>query len=561
MAMTDVSPPDDRPTELRAHWKRLIGASMAVLAAAFLVPEFVRRPDLVENRRLADPPSPPTGLGDLAAYRQAVDAYVADRFPPRAQLIGGLNRLRLAFGVSGSEQVIVGQDGWLFLDEGTHLGTARGEPPLTDTQAQAWLAGLAGRSEALAAQGKAYLVLSPPTKEALYPSKAPRWLRLDPNRPAVTLSRLASASGAGEVLYLNDALAQPTAWGLKTYSPHDTHWTGLGAYLGYAAFMQALRARGLAGEPRPLEAFSETRVGEINKPRNLALMLGVASYVDIDYPELGDPAAKASSRVSYLDPTQRTWTGLRVIDTVHRDKPVLLMTVDSFSNALLPFLLGDFSRIITAHNSQGFWRPDLIARFNPDIVVTEVVENGLSFAMQPGPAASEAAMVRIGAVIAQRQRLRVAREPEESRMTARALVGDNGPNHLKGGDDRDDTVQGGPGDDTVDGLGGDDVLRGGRGRDQIDGGEGDDWIAGGRGDDTLRGGKGADVFNSFVDAGTDTVLDFSIAENDRVELDPYTDFTVRQEGTDTVIELKGAKLVLKGVRAADLPKDAIWTQR
>ena len=282
---------DTRSDGLRAHWGRLIASSLVLLAAAFAVPRFVRPPDLAENRRLAEAPAPPQALRELTAYRRAIDAYVADRFPPRALLIGGLNRLRLAVGVSGSDRVLVGRNGWLFSDDGTHLGAARGDPGLTDAAARAWLAGLAGRREALAAQGKAYLVLSPPTKAALYPWQAPGWFALDINRPAVTLSRLSRASGAGQVLYLHGALAQQAAWGLRTYSQHDTHWTGLGAYLGYAAFMRALEAQGVAEGPRPLEAFVEERQGEINKPRDLALMLGVARFVDIDYPELGDPAA------------------------------------------------------------------------------------------------------------------------------------------------------------------------------------------------------------------------------------------------------------------------------
>lgn len=559
--MTDASATESRTTESRtteprAHWGRLIGASVAVLAAAFVVPAFVRPPDLVENRRLAEAPPPPTGLADLTAYRRAVDAYVADRFPPRALLIGGLNRLRLAFGVSGSDRVIVGRNGWLFHDDGTHLGTARGVPPLTDAQAQAWLAGLAGRREALAAEGKAYLVLSPALKASLYPWEAPGWFRLDANRPAVTLSSLSGASGAGQVLYLNEALAQQAAWGLRTYSRHDTHWTGLGAYIGYAAFMRALEAKGLAEGPRPLEAFVESRAGLINKPRDLALMLGVARFVDINHPELSDPGADGGLQVSYLDPARRDWTGLRVIDTGQAGKPVLLMTVDSFSNALLPFLLGHFSRIITVHNDQGFWRPDLIARFDPDIVVTEVVESGLTSAMQRGPAASPEAMARIGEAVAGRHRYRATRDPAAPRTTAHALEGDDGPNRLMGSGDRDE-IQARKGDDTVEGRGGDDVLRGGRGRDRIDGGEGNDWVSGGRDDDTLRGGRGADVFNSFVGAGTDVVMDFSIAERDRVELDPEAVFTVRQDGPDTVVEMDGAKLVLKGIKAADLPKGAI----
>ena len=539
----------------RAHWGWLIGASVAVLAAAFVIPLVIKAPDLAENRVLADAPPPPRGLSGLTAYRKAMDAYVADRFPPRTHLIGALNRLRLVFGVSGSPQVLPGRDGWLFHDDGSHMGILTGALPLTDTAARAWLANLAGRSESLAAQGKAYVVLSPPIKAAIYPGRAPGWFHLDPNRPAVTLSRMARETGAGRVLYLDTALAQQAHWGLKTYSPHDTHWTGLGAYLGYAALMRELQAQGRTEGPRPLESFREVRQGEINKPRNLALMLGVASFVDVDYPELGDPPVEETLQISYLSPKQ-DWTGPRVIDTGQTGKPVLLMTLDSFSNALLPFLYGHFSRIVTAHVDDGAWRPDLIARFNPDIVVTEVTESGLGSVMSNGPAASPKALARIEVAVAQRWRRAVVAKPITRKTEYRRLDGADGPDLLRGNDDRDD-IQGKPGNDTVEGLGGDDVLRGGRGADRVDGGDGDDWVSGDRGDDILKGGAGADIFHSFIDAGTDQVLDFSVAEGDRIEMDPGAVYAVRQLGADTVVELQGAKLILKGVKASNLPARAI----
>ena len=67
------------------------------------------------------------------------------------------------------------------------------------------------------------------------------------------------------------------------------------------------------------------------------------------------------------------------------------MTRDSYSNELLPFLYPHFSRIVLSHDQDGFWRPDLIDRFKPDIVVLEVVEPGLHVAMLGGPAPSAAA--------------------------------------------------------------------------------------------------------------------------------------------------------------------------
>ena len=537
---------------LRAHWGRLIAASLLALAAAHVAPRFARAPDLDENRRLAEAPKLPTGPGELDAFRTAVDAWVADRFPARPHLIGALNYVKMRAGVSGSPRVIVGRDGWLFYDDATHLGAARGVPPLTDAQAREWLAGLAGRTEALAARGVPYVVISAPDKEVVYPQHGPRWyLGPDPNRSTAMLARLAEASGAGTVLHLEAAMARLARWGLKLYEPYDTHWTGLGAYVGYAELMRELQRRGIGDGPRPLESFTEARADDPNKPRNLALMLGVASHVDIDYPELEDPVVRRTLRTTWLTERQ-DWTAPHVVDTGQAGRPVLLMTMDSFSNALLPFLYPHFSRIVLAHNQDGAWRQDLIDRFRPDVVVLEVVENGLDSSLSPGPAASPAAMARIAQAVANRRALAVARVPRAGRH----IVGGDGPDKLTG-TEAGEPLDGRPGDDNLAGLGGPDVLRGGRGRDALDGGPGDDWINGGREDDLLAGGPGADVFNSFAGAGTDRVTDFDAAAGDTVRIDPGVAFTVRQVGPDTVVEMDGARLVLVGVNAAGLPQGVI----
>jgi hypothetical protein len=535
-----------------AHWKRLIGASLAVLAAAFAAPRFVRAPDIAENRVLAPPPALPRDLAGWRTLRPSLDGYIADHFPPRPHLIGALNALRLKFGVSGTDRVVVGREGWLFYDNGTHLGAARGDPPMSEAEQKRWLAHLAGRSEFLQQRGIAYLVVAAPAKEAVFPQYAPAWFRLGPERSAVRLAGLAQQTQSGEVLYLAPVMARPAHWGMKLYSRHDTHWTGLGAYEGYAAILRKLQTMGVVAEgPRPLEAFTEIVRPSAAKPHDLALMLGVASFVDLDYPEITDPAAEAAAKVTHL--AGPDWTKPRIIDTGQAGKPVLLMTVDSFSNALVPFLLGHFSRIVVAHNQDSPWREDLIARFQPDIVMLEVAESGLPVVMGDGPPASPDAGQRIAAAFFHPVRTRMTDEAGVIRTTK---LGGDGDDRLDGADTADD-LQGRLGNDTLRGLAGADELRGGKGDDILDGGAGDDWLAGGRGDDTVTGGAGADIFNSFAAAGVDRVLDFNLAEGDRVQLDPGTVYTVRQEGADTVVAMEQGRLVLKGVQAASLPVGTI----
>jgi serralysin len=147
------------------------------------------------------------------------------------------------------------------------------------------------------------------------------------------------------------------------------------------------------------------------------------------------------------------------------------------------------------------------------------------------------------------------------------LAGGDGDDWVVGGKDNDllygelgaDIVYGNLGNDTCEGGEGADILRGGQNDDVVNGGAGNDWLAGDRGSDTLTGGSGADVFHSFVGAGLDRILDFNLAEGDRIRLEPGTTYTVRQEGADTVIVL-GAEtdlLVLVNVQAASLTGDWI----
>jgi hypothetical protein len=124
----------------------------------------------------------------------------------------------------------------------------------------------------------------------------------------------------------------------------------------------------------------------------------VASFVDVDYPERDDLQALARLHTTYLS-ARHDWTAPHVFDTGQTGKPVLLMTMDSFSNALVPYLYGHFSRIVLAHNQDGFWRTDLIERFKPDVVVMEMVESGLSYSLDPAPPASAEATARIDKVL------------------------------------------------------------------------------------------------------------------------------------------------------------------
>ncbi len=132
-------------------------------------------------------------------------------------------------------------------------------------------------------------------------------------------------------------------------------------------------------------------------------------------------------------------------------------------------------------------------------------------------------------------------------------------NDMLFGDAGDDIVWGNLGNDTCDGGSGNDQVRGGQGDDVIFGGSGNDFVSGDRGNDTITGGSGADLFHDSQDAGIDKVMDFSVAEGDRVELDPGTTYTVSQVGADTVLDMGGGnQMILVGVQMTSLLPSSIF---
>lgn len=104
-----------------------------------------------------------------------------------------------------------------------------------------------------------------------------------------------------------------------------------------------------------------------------------------------------------------------------------------------------------------------------------------------------------------------------------AAIADEAHNLI--GSSGSDTYTGTRFSDRVTGNAGNDVLLGGSGNDRIKGSAGNDKLTGGIGADDLWGGEGADTFtfksiaeSTVKNSGRDTIFDFSIQNNDRINL-------------------------------------------
>ena len=143
------------------------------------------------------------------------------------------------------------------------------------------------------------------------------------------------------------------------------------------------------------------------------------------------------------------------------------------------------------------------------------------------------------------------------------VFGGEGDDHIEGGDGHDD-LYGEEGRDIVEGGEGDDRIFGGEGDDHLIGGADRDWILGGEGDDRLRGGTDADIFAFGVGHGSDTIIDFTVGE-DQIdfsaieEISGLDDVQMETYGRDTVIDLTdygGGFIRIENTDSSDLGEEA-----
>lgn len=367
------------------RWVPLIAAAVAVVIVPHVFSRFeLSPPGLAENRVLAECPETPRSLADLEALPGRVDEYVRDQFPPRAHLIGTTNYARYKLGYSTLDRVVVGKDGWLFYYD-THLARQlTGRHLLTPAEVDYWVAGFRQRTDWLAGRGARFYTLVAPRSPSVYPEKLPSWM---PRAELTTVEQLlagVTAAGIDRVVYPRKALVRAKA-DRTVYEPFDTHWTGHGAYVAYVELMTRLAQDDPTLAPLPQSAF--TPITHPPVAGDKSVMLGIADRVKHDRVTYNPMPIHDPARTEYLGPRievlepRFAWMAPQVIETDAPNERVLLLTRDSYSLELLPFLKPHFRRIVLTHLQDGGFRQDLIEKYNPDVVILEVIESGLHYMM------------------------------------------------------------------------------------------------------------------------------------------------------------------------------------
>lgn len=311
-----------------------------------------------EKRTMASLPEIWTSEGFNWNYLSEAGDYFTDHFAFREEIVAADSWIRSdVFGVSSTDDVIVGKNGWLYytatLDDYQHKNSVSERMLFNMAHNTALM------QEYAEGLGKTFLFTVAPNKNTLYDENMPDRLRFQvaEKSDAARLSLWLARENVNYVDMFDLFEGQEEV----LYYARDSHWNEKGAVLAYNALLDA------CGKPH--EAYGDLEpVQKTDYFGDLELML---------FPVGG----RAEMRLEY--PVADTWCyaeGENVEDQFIRTgneegEGNLLMYRDSFGNSLIPYMAQTFSQAVFSKRVP-YAMSDLVT-CEPDVVIVEKVERHL----------------------------------------------------------------------------------------------------------------------------------------------------------------------------------------
>lgn len=365
-------------TYVDGHAPKAVHVVALVLALVLVITPAVgmlwaRTDTTTENRELADAPSLTAEDGSFNwNVLPDTGTYFDDHFAYRNQLVAANARLRAALGVSPTDQVVVGSDGWLYY--GGTLPDYLGQSELSDRSLRNIAHNLALAQGYVESQGARFAFTLAPNKNTLYPDHMPYYyVRSSEPSNAERLKPVLEEFGVNYVDLFSLFESQEGEWYLKK----DSHWDNRGALMASQALLEAVGRD-------PIELDAQDAFARVDFAGDLESMLyPEGAELDQNWYFEGVDDGDGMSGSSWTYAQGEDVTDSWVVTHSSDGAGSVLMFRDSFGNALLPMWAssygqGVFSKLIP-------YNLPTIAECRADTVVIERAERHLSYLAENPP--------------------------------------------------------------------------------------------------------------------------------------------------------------------------------
>lgn len=325
------------------------------------------------------PAAPAPARRWFPGFARAGAGQAGGHFAGREKLVHWNNLLQVKLlGVSPVKTLMLGRDGWLFLD-GSNLEMRyfRGVPRFSESHLARWRRTLLQRHAWLARQGIQYVFVFAPNKSSIYPEKVSPRIRRGVTRLDQLLAYLQRRPlPAGFCLVDLRRILRTAKSRFPVYDRVDSHWNRFGAMLAANRILRSLSRFYPLRPPQADDYAISLRRGAA--PRgDLAAMLSLSDVLHEPISVVVEPLSP--SRTIVAEPARWLDENLEREVTVCPDGelPEALMFRDSFGYALAGFLSEHFRKITFVRDIGLGFHPRIVREVRPKIVIQEMAERFL----------------------------------------------------------------------------------------------------------------------------------------------------------------------------------------
>jgi len=337
----------------------------------------------IENTENRQPAAKPEfDIKHPNAYPGKFDKYYSDNFTLRQRFIKYYNNLNLVVFKKSPmpDQVIIGDDGWLF-SAGNEIDAYRGKHSLSTDELEAFRLELEYRKQYLGERGCEFYFLVAPVKHNIYHDYLPASMfRLSKQSWGEQLNDYLSEKSSIKLIDIYKTFQKSKKHGLM-YFKLDNHWNKKGAFFAAQEVLNCLR------KDFPLLdslSYSDYIIKDsISHGGNIAGMLSNTQLFKDSVFELvpkGGFKSEEYQKVGYppVEGFPYPWEHETVRVIKGSDKPKILIISDSYGGNIFPYISDCFGRSVKIFDSWQYkLNEDIVNTEKPDVVLLIVLEANL----------------------------------------------------------------------------------------------------------------------------------------------------------------------------------------
>ena len=331
-----------------------------------------------ERRILSDLPTLPKSWISTKEWPDKFDKYVQDNIPLRGGLVMINNTLLYSIGTSPNKNLVTGKNGWIFNNYDEAVAQYRGIKRMNSNLLNRNTSILRQNYSNLKRKGINFYFYVAPNKHTIYPEKLPSYCTVINEEDNFDLMKKhVTKNNLFPFIDIRGSLKRG-----KEYYPEylyyktDTHWNFTGSYIAYKSIMEVIKKdfhnlKIISDDELVLNTYDKY-FGLLERMGTLPIFSDVG--VELNFNSSSEFSIESNKDRLHLS-NGRKKTVIR--NLTNSNLPVLLLVGDSFNGFLFSYFSNSFSTVIVTYHNNGDWDTSLIEKYNPDIVVYEVLERFL----------------------------------------------------------------------------------------------------------------------------------------------------------------------------------------